>query len=129
MKIQIKFYEEDIVLDVSERTNVMKKQFMALHQDGYYIAEIAKKFELSPATVYRHLQEIADENGVSRHSLLQVVRTPTQRQFREEETRTRANIAELKKGLRDLDEAIQVIIDRLTIIKNEIEEDIQNACD
>ena len=93
---------------------------MALHQQGYYIAEIAKKYELSPCTVYLHLQEIADANGVSRESLLQVVRTPSERQYKEEERRIQVNIEELKKGFSDLDESFQRLI---TTIDNILEEE------
>ena len=54
----------------NERTLRMKGEFKQLRDDGLNIAEIAEKFGLSPSTVYRHLDEIADSLGVSRESLL-----------------------------------------------------------
>ena len=56
----------------SERVKRMKKNFIRLHNEGKTIAEIAKEFQITNWTIYKHLQEIADENGVSRESLLQV---------------------------------------------------------
>lgn len=53
-----------------ERTLRMKGEYSNLHMQGYGPQDIAKKFNLSPCTVYSHLQEIADANGVSRESLL-----------------------------------------------------------
>jgi len=109
------------VLEVSERTHAMKNNFMALHQQGYYIAEIAAKYNLSPATVYRHLQEIADENGVSRESLLQVIRTPTERQIQDGERRMRENAEELKKDFKEVSTAIDKLLNKIDqTIKEEI---------
>lgn len=57
----------------SERVRLMKENFMELHNDGKTIQEIADHFHLTTATIYNYLQEIADANGVSRESLLQIV--------------------------------------------------------
>lgn len=57
----------------SEKVSRMIDNFMELHNEGYTIPEIAKKFNLSETCVRNHLQEIADNNGVSRESLLQIV--------------------------------------------------------
>lgn len=56
----------------SERTLKMKEAFMTLHNQGLSIKEIAHKFNLASCTVYGCLQEIADQAGVPRDSLLQV---------------------------------------------------------
>ena len=61
---------------LSQRVQLMKKNFMELHNQGYSIPEISDKFHLSPCTVYSHLQEIADENRVARKSLLKVPHKP-----------------------------------------------------
>lgn len=57
----------------SERVREMKKRFMELHNNGARIPEIAEMFQLSDWSIYHHLQAIADANGVTRESLLQVV--------------------------------------------------------
>ena len=62
----------------SERVVQMKANFMKLHQEGWSISEIADKYNLSKPTVYRHLESIASQNGVTREVLLQQVhQTPT----------------------------------------------------
>ena len=41
------------MLKESERTRVMKENFMALHLEGDTIAEIAERYNLSKVTVYQ----------------------------------------------------------------------------
>ncbi|MBQ3465078.1 helix-turn-helix domain-containing protein [Candidatus Saccharibacteria bacterium] len=53
----------------NERTLRMMENYMELHEQGYSVAEIAKKFNLSETTVYAKLEEIAKKNGVTRESL------------------------------------------------------------
>ena len=55
----------------STRVLEMQRNFIRLRNEGKSIAEIANAFNLSTCTVYLRLQEIADENGVSRKDLLQ----------------------------------------------------------
>lgn len=57
----------------SERVKKMLAGFMNLHEQGFSIPEIAQEFGLTSVTVYAYLQEIADNNGVTRESLLQQV--------------------------------------------------------
>lgn len=57
----------------SERICKLINEFMNYHNDGYSIPEIAEIFHVDFSTVYNNLQEIADNNGVTRESLLQVV--------------------------------------------------------
>ena len=54
----------------NERTLQMMKAYMELRRQGFSHHEIADQFHLSPATVFRCLQEIADMEGVPRDSLL-----------------------------------------------------------
>lgn len=54
----------------NERTLQMMKNYVRLHDEGLSPAEIAKRYNLSQRAVYYVLQEIADEAGVSRESLL-----------------------------------------------------------
>ena len=101
----------------SETVNVMKQNFMTLHNEGYSIAEIAERFELSPPTVYRHLDEIARENKVTRNDLLQIIKSPySERGFREEVKRVKVDVEELNKGLAKAEESIQETIDMITMI-------------
>ena len=55
----------------SSRTLKMMGEFMALHNAGHSIPEIAKMTRVDFATIYRHLDEIAEQNGVTRESLLE----------------------------------------------------------
>lgn len=108
---------------ISETASVMKKNFMTLHDQGFTIPEIAQKFNLSTPTVYRHLDEIARENGVAREDLLKVIKSPySERGFREEAKRVRFDKQELQKGLVDADNAIQGTIDLIDIILQEDEQ-------
>ena len=55
----------------NERTLQMMQNYILLHNGGLSPGEIAKKYGLSPWTVYNALQKIADEAGVTRESLLE----------------------------------------------------------
>ena len=55
----------------NERTLKMMQNYISLHDSGMSPGEIAKKYNLSPWTVYNALQKIADEAGVTRESLLE----------------------------------------------------------
>ena len=54
----------------SERVKQMKKDFIKYRESGKTIKEIANIFGLTDRTVYLHLQDIADENNLSREELL-----------------------------------------------------------
>lgn len=69
---------------MNERTLQMKQNYMKLHSEGHTPKEIAREFGLSLFTVYHYLGEIADENGVTRESLLEIPHNTTgvyERQF------------------------------------------------
>lgn len=105
---------------VSERVHVMKENFMALHEAGYSIPDIAKKYNLNNSTVYRCLQEIADANGVNREDLLQIVRNKSvARIFKEEEERVRVNVAEMQDCFKQAGATIGNIIGRINQILEE----------
>lgn len=57
----------------TENVSKMLENFMELHNEGYTIPEIAQKYNVEKSTVYHLLQQIADANGVTRESLLQIV--------------------------------------------------------
>lgn len=54
----------------NERTLQMRSHFMELWGNGKTVKEVAEQFNLSTYTVYANLQRIADDNGVTRESLL-----------------------------------------------------------
>lgn len=56
------------------QVRLMRENFMKMREQGMTITEIAQKCDVSRMTVYKKLQRIASENGVSRESLLS--RTP-----------------------------------------------------
>lgn len=58
--------------NTSERVKALKKHFIEERQRGLTISEIAKRYKVSQRHIYFLLQEIADENGVSRRSLLDI---------------------------------------------------------
>ena len=104
----------------SERTHVLKEHFVEWFQEGLSIKEIAKKCDLSRASVYRHLQAIADAYGVKREAFLKIIRTPTPRQYSDEEARTKADAEKLLGGF---DRISNSIADLRGMIKNIMEED------
>lgn len=94
----------------SERTRVMKQNFMALHKAGLTIPEIGEKHNLTKATVYRHLDEIAKEHNVTRESLLQQLHTPTERQINDENDYIKVTAEELEKGFNEANDAIDNLV-------------------
>lgn len=95
----------------SERTKLMKENFMSLHKRGLTILEIAQKYNLSDQTVYNALQAIADANGVSRESLLQVIKTPSDKAYAREVERVKVNIKELKEEFAKAEDSIRFLIE------------------
>ena len=107
---------------VSERVNVMKKNFMTLHEQGYSIPEIAQKFNLSFCTVYRLLDEIAKENNLIREDLLQILRTPSEEQLlRREHKKVHVDVQAMQKEFKMIDEILENLIGQ---IDNVLEENI-----
>lgn len=112
----------------SERMRALKENFMTLHQEGYGIPEIAQRFNVSISNVYRSLQEIADANGVSRESLLQVVKTyPRERELAEERRRVRVNVEELRQDFSEAGKMIDSLIDTIDRTLKEEEENDNHA--
>lgn len=54
----------------SERVIKMKKEFVKYRESGKTIKEIANIFGVTDRTIYLNLQDIADENNLSREDLL-----------------------------------------------------------
>lgn len=104
----------------SERVHAMKKNFMALHNQGYTIPEIAVKYNLSEPSVYGHLQEIALENSVTRESLLQRVITPrcTER-IKAESLKVKVDIQQMQENFRVAIDATKKLIKQIDKILEE----------
>lgn len=106
----------------SERMRCLKTEFMELHEQGFSIPEIAKKFGLSGPAVYSALQEIADANGVTRISLLQVVRTPTERAYRNEVEKVRVDVRDIEEQFEKVGNEIEQLINTIETTLREEEE-------
>ena len=66
----------------TERTKRMKQSFIALHNDGKSIKEIAEIFNLHYSTVYYALGDIAKENNLRREDLLERSREKAKNEIR-----------------------------------------------
>lgn len=108
----------------SERMKLLKENFMPLHQKGYSICEIAEEYHLNFSTVYRVLQEIADANGVTRESLLQIVRNPGERNLREERKYVRVNVEEIERGFDEADKTISGLAEMIDKFLKEAHNDV-----
>lgn len=60
----------------SERVKLMKQGFLELRNAGKSFSEIAEIYSISQRSIYDHLQEIANENGLSREDLLYKIHKP-----------------------------------------------------
>lgn len=108
----------------SERVRLMKENFMRLHNAGYSIVQIAEEYNLNKMTVYRHLQDIADTNKVSRESLLQIVRSPSERAIqKEEERKTKVTVEGLREGFREVGERIDFLIEEISEVLDYVKEE------
>lgn len=56
--------------NTSERVTLLKKNFMKHHDNGETIKQISNRYHVTTRHIYFILQEIADENNVTRESLL-----------------------------------------------------------
>lgn len=107
--------------NVSESVKTMKTRFMQLHQDGYSIPKIADESRLSSSTVYRYLQDIADENHVTREELLSVSHNGYNRTAAQKESRVKLDISELEEGFAKVEEEINGLIEKIDDILEEEE--------
>ena len=87
----------------TERVIQMKQNFMRLHDEGKTIPEIAKIYHLNFSTVYKSLQEIADENGTTREELLSQVHVGTSRNSKNYSTPKTPNTIDFKKLSKSFD--------------------------
>lgn len=103
---------------MNERTLQMLQNFMTLHNNGWTIPEIAKKYDLASRTIYSYLDKIADENGVTRDSLLSVPHTEHLCYERQFEPVKPVDLTEFKQrfqktldAMNDVTEIIELILD------------------
>ena len=108
----------------SERAKLMKQNFMELHNRGLTIPEIAERYDLSKITVYRNLQTVADENGVSRESLLQIIRMPTDKAYAREAKKVSVDVQQLKEEFKKAKSSITFLIE---IIDQTLEQENEYA--
>ena len=92
----------------TQRVEMLKKDFMKYHNNGYSIREIADVFQVDFSTVYNHLQEIADTHGVTRESLLERVSSPHTSRLSLQRDKT--DVRELKEGFAKIEKDIDEII-------------------
>ena len=104
----------------SERTHVLKENFLSWFKEGFSISEIAQKCNLSRPTVYRHLEEIAKKYGMEREEFLKIIRTQTPRQYSIEEAKTMVNAENLVTGFDNVSASLKEL--RMTI-KNIMEDE------
>lgn len=94
----------------TKKTIKMKEDFMKLRNSGKTINEIAKICGVTSQCIYNHLQEIADENNVSRDELLS--REHKQHSSKDEHQQEKSSISveELKKTFSDMQKNVDDII-------------------
>lgn len=80
----------------SRRRQEMEKNFLRLREEGYSMAQIAKKYELPLPTVFEALTEIAHEEDIPMEELLDKP-MDADRSGRVREPAKSFNLAEFKK--------------------------------
>jgi len=104
---------------ITERVARMMKNFIAEWKSGKNIPEIALKYKVGTRTIYKRLQEIADQNGYQRKELLErphkphkninrVIQQPNAPDFSFDEIRETVSelIAQTKLAISNINEAL-----------------------
>lgn len=107
----------------SERVYLMKSEFMKFHLLGFDIPEIAEKFGLAAVTVYKNLQDIANQNGVKREELLKAPHRPHKKRMAEEEEKEQLELEELRKEYANLKKSTEETLRKITNIIEQEEKD------
>lgn len=109
----------------NERTLKMKQEFVSRRDEGQSINQIADRFGLSPSTVYKKIDQIAQDSGRTRESLLERVHRPHLTHDRLYEPlqgvdvgEYRRKIGELKTSCNELRELMDSYIAREEAIQN-----------
>lgn len=103
----------------SERVKQLIENFMTYHKKGLSIPEIADEFRLTSRTVYLHLQEIADLNGVDRTSLLTVPHRAHTMSSRVKKLHEDVNPIELQKDFAEMISVGNEVVSKIDTILNE----------
>ena len=107
----------------SERKIQLEKGYMECRNKGMTNSEIAEYFRVSTWTLYHSLQKIADDNGVTRESLLDV----PQEQHKSTKSLNRRKIEkvdpkDLKEEFAELDNLAKEIIVKIDQVLQEEEQ-------
>lgn len=109
--------------NTSERVLQLKKNFMEHHKNGWTIQEIADKYHVTRRHTYSILQKIADENGVTRESLLH---TPHSQHssplFVHRDGEEKVNVEEIRKDFQNILTSAGKIVENISKV---LEEDSQ----
>lgn len=106
----------------TQRVKTLKEKFMQYHADGYTIPEIAKIFNVEYSTVYKHLDDIAKANGVTRESLLQKAPYSPQITSKAAYQRDKVDMEELQKSFTNLKNDLNEVINQLEIFLEQTKE-------
>ena len=108
----------------SERVKQLIDNFMAFHEKGLSIPEIADEFGLTSRTVYLHLQEIADLNGVDRTSLLTIPHKPHIMSSKVKRLRSEVDPVELQNDFTEMISVGNELVSKIDTILNKGEDSI-----
>jgi predicted DNA-binding protein YlxM (UPF0122 family) len=98
----------------------LKKNFMKHHEEGKTIKEIAELYNVSIRHIYTSLQDIADENNVSRESLLTNVHKK-HKPLQNTKSAGQINPAEMKENFDGIINNAKIIIKKIdSILQEEI---------
>ena len=104
----------------SIRMEELKKNFMKHHEEGKTIKEISELYNVSTRHIYNSLQDIADENNVSRESLLTTVHKQ-QKPLQNTKSDGQINPAEMKENFDGIINNAKIIIKKIdSILQEEI---------
>lgn len=98
----------------SQRVKEMLKNFMKYHDEGFTIPEIAKRFNVSPSTIYGYLPQIALDNNTTREELLS---KPNAGNFSKTTFyREKVDVKEIQNSFHKLDNDLDQLINSIDII-------------
>ena len=109
--------------NTSERVLQLRKNFMKHHNDGWSLQEIADYYHVTRRHTYSILQKIADENGVTRESLLEIPHSQhSSPLFVHRDGEEKVNVEEIRKEFQNILTSAGKIVDSIDKV---LEEDAQ----
>ena len=106
------------------------ENYVQLHDDGYTPKEIAKQYNLSVWTVYERLNQIAEQSGRSRESLLErvVIADHSGRNYTPVKPIDRTGFEKnYNDALRKLEELIEMVKITAEVLEEEIKHEESNC--